>query len=243
MIENGIAEAKAENQRFKKDRSKYDRADFYVLDNSDLRYVLDTLGLAKAYEDAKWRMYCVRCDRPVIYTSEAKICCNLPDTLTYGELDLQLTSLEYEKDTFLFHHAAIKDSTGFGYKLSFCFGNCEFEKRSTTDRRMSKQRFDIYYAEKQYEKPVAESRDGLVYTFIQPVSANADNTFSHLRIYMPLQPEVISYVRTHADKINPWFHREAIGRGVFDSALYPSKEIFKKIKQNKRHRNDYNELF
>ena len=234
------------NRRFKNSSSKDTLLDgFYIMRPNDLIYILDTLGLKEMYEDAKWRMYCVRCDRKVHYTQAAKTQCKLPDSLTYGELNLELSSVrKVPLHNAYYPKLSLPDSLYFGFELFFCFDfkkmNCQlFEKPIYLDQE-SKQAFSLIYGEKYPQEPLSESKGGLLYyTFHRWFNLKTKAEIGKVRIYTPLQPEVIYYVRTHVDKMDPWFHNEAIKRGLFDSSLFPPEKILKQIKQNKRTKEIY----
>jgi hypothetical protein len=234
------------NQLFKNSfKANEYKGNFTIKDSADLKFAIDTMALGEIYNDAMWRIYCIRCDRKVKYGTNAKTLCGLPDSLTYGEMNLELTTIEKEPFVRNPHwKVTLPDSIPSDYGLWFTFSynhsKCRVFEEGTMHDQSSESSVELFYSKKYPHLPLFLSlgsiwrREFIMGWFDPKAKKIIDQGKLHDRIFVPLQPEVIYYIRTHADKIDPWFRREAITRGVFDSLLYPPASISKQIKRNKR---------
>lgn len=149
---------------------------------------IDSLGLQHLYDETKWRLYCYYCDDTIGHRR------NTNNKVTYGELDLEYKDMD-----------VIQDST----LLVFLF--------DVTDIDIVKYEDDLPRHASHYDYC------GILYVN-NTVNAFYGHTFngfyrqldtdSRSRYYEPLQPEVVTYIKTNKDKINPWFRNEAIKRGI-----------------------------
>ena len=218
---------------------------FYIRDNDDLTYVLDTLGLKVSYEDALWRLYCLRCDKIVPLPKEfssmrtPQMC--LSDSLTYGELHLELKNVA-KKYLQPLQSRDLPDGTNPVFKLSFSFGfrnqSCPFVFAHEACCDHSDYILELYYSAKYPTMPLYGTTGSV---FVEEFSRNwfnpeAKSFISKVRIYNPMQPEVIAYIRGNSSKIDKWFLHKAEQEGVFDTLKYPQATIQQLVRQNKKNK-------
>lgn len=148
--------------------------------------VIDSLGMRKQYDQAKWVLYCLNCDDKCEFFKETGI----KDTLTFGMLDLKFERYRKRADTVdlefnFYYHDTLKcdervcrthSLTGLAYKVGAA----------------------DYFA-------LINVRWG-DYVW--------KSSYSRSRLYKPLQPEVIAYIKANRAQLNPWFRGEAKRRGI-----------------------------
>ena len=232
-----------QNQHFRQHLSDTSADGFYIHNTDDLKYILDTLGLRASYEDALWRIYCIRCDKIVPISKELKdtglpqSC--LPDSLTYGELHLELQSVERERQGKLPWQLHLSDAVSPVFKLSFSFGfrnqSCPFVFAHEGCCDHSDYTVELFYSYLFKTRPVGAATAS---TFVTDLSDNWFNPeakpfISRVRIYNPMQPEVIAYIRANSSKIDKWFVHKSEQEGVFDILKYPRSRIKALVRQNK----------
>lgn len=153
--------------------------------NDSLNKVADSLGIENLLNDAKWRLYCIYCDKKLKLD-------NTPDTLIeLGTLPLNFELLGIRGDTidiWLYFYFLGKPCVWPHVKEGFSEG-CGYLNSSDSM---------IYYIES----------CGL------HVNTECYDPKCPLRTVNPLQPEVISYINQNKTKINPWFLNEALKRRV-----------------------------
>ena len=120
--------------------------------------------------------------------------------LTYAMLDLKVFFLRFDNDTgeiaytFLLNDSlqcTVENTDGSSVHG---FG---FKKDSAVP---------LYYIGAGKDGKISTRCDTLLY----------EEGYCPTRIIKPLQPDVIKYIRKNRAKLNPWFHMEAVRRGVFD---------------------------
>jgi hypothetical protein len=147
--------------------------------------IIDSLGLNKYYDNARWLMYCKYCDEKVV-------CLN--DSITLGEATIVGNEV----------HLVSKDTLELGFDFiskdsASCIG---------------------HYDKEQAIIGVAYNieNDSLIYFLGAGVTKRfkvwCDTIPCNNRLVLPLQPEVIAYIKKNRDKLDPWFRDEAIKRGV-----------------------------
>lgn len=155
---------------------------------------LYTLGVPDLYREQKWRLYCNYCDQQVVD------CKGIPmKNLTYGMLDLRAFHLKTEGDTCeLAYTFLLHDSLQCG--IDNVPGNkihgVAFLKKSEKP---------IYYISAGSDEKIPVTCDSTTAPGMCPT-----------RMIEPLQPEVVRYINkvSATNKLNPWFHMEAVKRGV-----------------------------
>ncbi len=176
-----------------------------VLESNSYPEEIKKMGLEELYNISKWYMYCIHCDTRIIDLKEAllwqagdsaeHIDPNNPqlDNTTLGMLPLSFDNLVIKGDTvemhFYFYYKGKKVNEKLVHNLPY-WGTV-FWGRSDTIRCYSS-RSDVAYFMKECK----------------------DLSNCNVREVNPLQPEVIDYIKRNKDKIDPWFRKEAIKRGV-----------------------------
>jgi hypothetical protein len=150
--------------------------------------VADSLGVRKQCDEAKWRLYCLYCDSIVRFKTASLN----SKKLTFGELTSYFFDIDKHSDTvdiyFGFYYSDPRKETYYNHNfigVSFC-------KNNKTNKRS---------------------------VYISPTPAkywefNCDPKNCRSRYVKPLQPDVIAYIRKNKSKLNPWFYKEAVKRGV-----------------------------
>lgn len=148
------------------------------------------LGLEHLYDNTKWFLYCISCDRKLIFNPET----NVQDTTTtFGMLPLTLDQVILNNDT-------VEIDLLFRYK-----------GLTVTERLIS---FSpvwgaVYVGDADSIILYSGRTSARYYKEFCRNSLNCEN-----RAIVPLQPDVIKYITEHKDKIDPWFKMEAIKRAV-----------------------------
>ncbi|HTN44831.1 MAG TPA: hypothetical protein VL098_00685 [Flavipsychrobacter sp.] len=147
------------------------------------------LGLEHLYDNTKWFLYCISCDRKLIFNPET----NVQDTsTTFGMLPLTLDQVIVNNDT-------VEIDLLFRYK-----------ELAVNERLIS---FSPVWG----AMYVGDSDSIILYsgrTTARYYKAFCRNSLNcENRAVVPLQPEVIKYITEHKDKIDPWFKMEVIKRG------------------------------
>jgi len=167
-----------------------------VFNNLEADYLqqIHQLGIDSLYREVKWRLYCNHCDVPV------KNCMGraMPG-ITYGMLDLKVFFLKFEKGkgelayTFLY-------SDSLQCSLAEVQGNkihgIGFEKDG---------KIPLYYISAGDTAQINIHCDTL-----------PDITDCPTRMINPMQPVVKKFLIANREKLNPWFHMEAVRRGVLE---------------------------
>jgi len=161
--------------------------------NSDYPVEVLKLGKTKLYDKAKWFIYCIQSDRKVRFLSKTGIKTNI----TYGTLPLKFENLQLRGDTL---------------EINFNF----YYKGEVVDKLTDNypHRGAVY---------IGNSGKIVMYTtngHARYVWAKCDNPAKCIfREEKPLQPEVIRYIKANKNKLDPWFRKEAIKRGVIKETL------------------------
>lgn len=146
------------------------------------------IGAQKLYDKAKWTLYCIHSDEIVKFAST-----NSRDSLTFGTLPLIFDRVSLKQDTI-------------EIRFNFFFGKTKLNYMTVRNKLISGVVFKgytdtlIYYA-----------TDGDAPYFYWYCGNQNDCPY---RFGKPLQPEVIKYIRENKARIDPWFRKEAIKRGV-----------------------------
>ena len=196
-------------------------------------HAADSLGFSESLIDARWRLFCLYCDSTICYEiGEPKTTI----TCTVGELDLEIGGYNYGLKEYEPEPEPVTEIS-FSYRLLIP-GNL-------TDYLSIP--FPSHYCGFFYSSSYKTS-PSLIFNYYGVVSQlkmhrklpKLDSTIrDKIRIYNPMQPEVINYIRTHSATINQWFLAEAHKRGVFDSVKYPPQKVLEEIEFNQKHKQDY----
>lgn len=164
-----------------------------LLHNMENNYLteIDKLGISDLYKEVKWRLYCNHCDVAVEDCMGMKV-----PGLTYGMLDLKVFFLKYEDGkgelayTFVYNDSLQCALDNISGNKVHGFG---FEKDG---------REPLYY---------------IAFGSTNPISINCD-TMQQIddcptRMINPDQPVVKKFLLSNREKLNPWFHMEAVKRG------------------------------
>lgn len=224
------------------------KGEFFIHDSADLKYAIDTLNLRADYLDAMWRIYCSSCDKPVNYAPGAKQQCGLPDSLTFGELSLDLFSIDKEPgdppSPFYDLTPLVKSQYGLWFIFKYRHASCQIFKNPHGCSDFEDQ-VAVFYTPEYPVLPVSSSRGGVArqiffrYWFYPYTAGIIKKRKTTSRVLLPEQPEVIIYIRTHADRIDPWFRKEAEARGIFDSLKYPPATILREMQHNKKENSKF----
>lgn len=155
---------------------------------------IEELGIAELNEETKWRLYCNHCDVPVKDCNGQTL-----NGVTYGMLDLQVFFLKYENGkgelAYTFTRNGATQCT-----LDSVAGNkvhgIGFEKEGKAP---------LYYISSGSNKHIATDCD-----------MQDDVSDCPTRMINPDQPVIRKFLATHREKLNPWFHMQAVKRGFLD---------------------------
>lgn len=152
--------------------------------------IVDSLNIRDLYDSAKWSTYCINCDDTCIFYPALK---DSNKILTFGETELKCDSvIVYTSDTigfsFDFYHDTLK-----------CF-------HKDHDRFAS---FGVVYKLSTKKAQSIMVYGGLTYMEIFKIPSEAKN-----RYFYPEQSDVIAYLNKNKTKLNEWFYKEAIRRGL-----------------------------
>jgi hypothetical protein len=152
---------------------------------------IDSLALNKLYDKSRWFIYCGQSYNQLIFKKQTGI----HDSITYGMLPLIFDRLQINGDTveidWLFYYKG-KRVDGKLVENVPAWGTV-FKKASDKVLEIST-RTDVGYFG--YECPPNDSCPGL-----EP---------------MIQKPEIINYIKQNKNKIDPWFRKEAIKRGLIN---------------------------
>lgn len=150
------------------------------------------LGIMDLYEEVKWRLYCNHCDVPV-----AKNCMgrDLPG-VTYGMLDLKVFYLKYENGKGELAYTFIYDNSV----------QCSLEN-------VAGNKIHGIGFVKDGIKPLYYISAGDAGQISVRCDTMADITECPTRMMNPDQPIVRKFLTKNRNKLNPWFHMQAVKRG------------------------------
>lgn len=173
-----------------------DRSPQAVLNNMENDYLqqINELGITELYKETKWRLYCNHCDVVV------KDCMGREMTgITYGMLDMKVFFLKYENGkgelayTFIYNDSlqcSLADVTGNKiHGIGFAKDGKE----------------PLYYISAGSTKQISTNCDN-----------ETDLSDCPTRMINTDQPVIKKYLLANREKLNPWFHMEAIKRGVLE---------------------------
>lgn len=152
--------------------------------------LIDSLSLRKYYDDGKWLMSCYYCDDTVI--PEVKYLDMIPKNMTYGELQVKPTYIK------LIGTDTLELNFGHFYKDTLL---CSYAA-NRTHLHIWGMAYDIKHDSILY---FTNEVSNLTFWCPQPCGSRLGN---------PIQPEVVKYVQSHRDVLDPWFKAEAIERKV-----------------------------
>jgi hypothetical protein len=152
---------------------------------SSYPYAIDSLNLRDLYDSAKWYIYTMYCD---------KIYCPNDDTLLqyyFGELDLKYSNLSVKSDTVIINYDFI-DNKGQVILPSMM----KNYKQLITG---------VGFSIRNKVKIFMESPSG----FSVVMKGGEGNRYEN-----PLQPEVVSYIKSNWSKLNECFKELAVQKGI-----------------------------
>jgi hypothetical protein len=147
-------------------------------------------NLDSLYDKSKWLIYCIHCDEYCKFYKKL----NILDTPQFGTLDLRFNKVENFSDTtelsFYFYY---KDSIKCNVNTVYNYGELTYGVAFKGNNKDSA----IYY--------LSETTINRFYK--GGLSSRYEN---------PLQPEVIAFMKSNKDKLNPWFREEAKRRKIIE---------------------------
>lgn len=149
------------------------------------------LGILNLYEEVKWRLYCNHCDVPVKSCMGREV-----QGLTYGMLDLKVFYVKYEDDTGELAYTFIYDKS-VQCSLEDMPGNKVHGIGFVKDGIEP-----LYYISAGDAGQISIRCDTM-----------ADISECPTRMINPDQPVVRKFLVKNREKLNPWFHMQAIKRG------------------------------
>ncbi|MBN9483841.1 MAG: hypothetical protein BGO70_09560 [Bacteroidetes bacterium 43-93] len=152
--------------------------------------LIDSLSLRKYYDDGKWLMSCYYCDDTVIPDVKNKGL--IPKNITYGELKVKPIYIKLiGSDTLELNFAHFYNDTVL----------CSYQtiRSHLTIWGLA---YDIKHDSVLY---YANEIMNLTEWCPSPCGSRLGN---------PIQPEVVKYIESHRDVLDPWFKAEAIKRKV-----------------------------
>lgn len=149
--------------------------------------VITQFELQHQFDNTKWMLYCLHCDEKLNFQSTL----NNKD-VTFGELPLRFTMFNIRKD-----------SIEIGFKFYYNDRPCDIQ--------LVKNIIDVGAVYKYGSDTVVYwiSPTTMKYFYVRCLVADCPSRYVN-----PLQPEVYKYIRNNHKKLNPWFRKEAIRRGV-----------------------------
>ena len=186
-------------------------------DSLFVKKLIDSMELAVIVDDAKWRMYCLYCDR--VANLEQVLGRNIKRT--FGELELQIARIDFDQYkgaycgranteiSFVFKVPNIDSADSVAVVNNFFHG--EFCKYYYNRETPNVPLYIGYY----YGSSICTELD-------KKHNMNDSLARKNMRILFPIQPEVINYLWKNINIINPWFLNEAKKRGVLDNSKKPS---------------------
>lgn len=173
-----------------------DRSPQAVLNNMENDYLkqINELGITELYKEIKWRLYCNHCDVVVKNCMGKEM-----KGITYGMLDMKVFFLKYENGKGELAYTFIYNDS-LQCSLADVSGNKIHGIGFVKDGKEP-----LYYIS-------AGSTDH--------ISINCDNQADlsdcPTRMINTDQPVIKKYLLANREKLNPWFHMEAIKRGVLE---------------------------
>lgn len=160
----------------------------------DKNYPIEIIGLRlqDKYDEAKWRLYCIHSDDTLKYWDT-----NKPKGITFGELPMKFDNLEMLNDSVIINFVFRDDSSELD---RYVVGNFIV--------------WGVVFNGNNNQVVCYTTAGGLKY-YMHKCTKVPDEK-CNLREVKPLQPEVINYIQNNKAKIDPWFRREAIKRGVIN---------------------------
>ncbi|MDR2272052.1 MAG: hypothetical protein LBF27_14195 [Sphingobacterium sp.] len=156
---------------------------------SEYPQIIDSLGLSKAYDEAKWRVYCYKCDDTLVFLN------TLLDSnkIYFGSLDLKF-------DTVIVSNVQTEISFVFVYKGKVC--DNDLIRNSGVRGVVYNKTLDsvIHYISGDDSWSISETC---------PDTSNCRS-----RIINPMQPEVLKFITEHKTELNPWFYKMAKEKGI-----------------------------
>lgn len=170
-----------------------------LLDELEAGYMGDIsdLGIAELHEEMKWRMYCNHCDVPVQDCRGMEV-----DGLTYGMLALKVFHVSYNYDTDTGEVAytfVYRDSI----QCSIDGGLPQNSVHGFGFTRNGKE--PLYFISAGYTNKISVRCDTL-----------EDITECPTRMINPRQPAIKKFLLRNRGHLNPWFHMQAVKRGVIN---------------------------
>jgi hypothetical protein len=144
------------------------------------------LGLQNVYDESKWAMYCIYCDEHVKFENN-----KIRSAMTFGEMSLKLNNVSVRDDTTEMNYYFYYDTLRIDYTTTtnYPFAGVVFKGGK-----------QIYYS---------------TFDVVRYIWVKCDDIDSCTdRWAKPLQPKVVQYIKENASKLDPWFKREAIKRGI-----------------------------
>ena len=140
------------------------------------------------FDETRWAMYCIHCQDTCNFLKKD---ISKEDAL-FGYLDLR-----FEKTTHF------SDTT----ELSFCFYKDSLRCDVTTISTLGGLTYGAAFK---------GTRDSIIYYLLNSTIRRFMGFGIKNRYANPLQPEVIAFIKSNQDKLNPWFKAEAKRRKVIE---------------------------
>lgn len=153
---------------------------------------IEKLGAQKRYDNAKWALYCIYCDMHIRFRDPKH---SIDTTTTYGQLPLRFHHLKIVGDTMEINFFFYYDNQKVDEFLT------DFFPYSGAIFRGAKDSLAFY-----------SSRGHASYFWF---SCEDPKNCKERRV-IPEQPEVVKYIKENKNKIDPWFLKEAIKRGIIE---------------------------
>lgn len=173
-----------------------ERSQKAVLDKMEDDYLsqINALGITDLYKEVKWRLYCNHCDVPVTSCSGMSI-----QGLTYGMLDMKVFYLKFDHGIGELAFTYIYNDS-LQCSLANVPGNKIYGVGFQQDNEQP-----LYYISMGENARVSLNCDTM-----------KDITDCPTRMINPDQPVVRKFLKNNRNKLNPWFHMEAVKRGFFE---------------------------
>lgn len=156
----------------------------------DYEQQIEEVGITDLYNETKWRLYCNHCDVTV------KDCKGQPmKGVTYGMLDLQVFFVKFDNGKGEF-------ACTFTYNDKQCTLDEVPGNKVHGIGFMQDGKEPLYYISEGSTKQIPVNCD-------MQVNINDCPT----RMLNPDQPVVRKYLAANREKLNPWFHMQAVKRG------------------------------
>ncbi len=158
--------------------------------------IITTLGKEELYNNLKWNLYCISCDKEVYIFKDTSI--EAIPNKTYGMVTIVFDRLRYINDSEMhitFNHVYNGSEKGCHYFYNRGYYGAVFNT-TNNDSLM------YYY-----------SCGRLKMVLCNPITGYCP------REVQPLQEDVIKFIKENKDKLSLWFRTEAIKRGVLEDEL------------------------